>query len=63
MKFAGWIMSVFFDNVVALRNWMSRTNPWMLMVFTEIEDEVFALQRKLLVLEEENQRLKRLLRS
>lgn len=33
------------------------------MVFTEIEDEVFALQRKLLVLEEENQRLKRLLRS
>jgi hypothetical protein len=56
-------MSVFFDNVVALRNWMSRTNPWMLMVFTEIEDEVFALQRKLLVLEEENQRLKRLLRS
>jgi hypothetical protein len=41
-----------------VRTWLARTNPWIVMKFTQIEDELFAMECEILTLEEENQRLK-----
>lgn len=37
--------------------------PYMLMTFIEVEDELFSMECRILTLEEENQRLRRLLRG
>ena len=43
------------------RSWLTRANSPMKMAFIQIEDEIQAMRRRILELEEENQRLSRLL--
>jgi hypothetical protein len=44
-----------------VRNWLSRTSPWMMLTFAAIEDQMYGMECHILTLEEENQRLKSLL--
>ena len=53
--------TVLLRKIADVRNWLSKTSPWVLMTFTEIEDEIFALESRVLGLREENYRLRRLL--
>jgi hypothetical protein len=49
------------DKIVEFREWVSQACPAMQVPFVEIEDELFAMHRRILDLEEETQRVKALL--
>jgi hypothetical protein len=49
------------DKILEFREWVSQACPAMQLLFAEIEDELFAMHRRILDLEEVTQRLKALL--